>query len=282
MTRGQRRTMKRFPSGAVSLLLCSSLALASARGAGAQESVSTQADAPQKPALTADQIVSRMQEKNHERELALRKLQGTRFYRVEYRGFFGNREAEAVVGYNFASPDNKEFVVVSQSGSKFIFEHVIKGLLDGEKEAATPENRSRTALSPRNYDFTLDDEETAREASRYVLKVIPKNDNKFLYRGKIWIDASDFAVARIEGEPAKTPSFWVKKSEVRHWYEKVGDFWLPAENKTESAIRLGGRALLSIEYKDYKLTETAPLEPSEGAQNDGNSSLASTANPPLR
>lgn len=273
--------MNRFRSGAVSLLLCSVLALTNARTAASQESASAHPGASQKPALTADQIVTRMQEKNHERELALRKLQGTRVYRVEYRGVFGDREAEAVVGYNFASPDSKEFVVVSQSGSKFIFDHVIKGLLDGEKEAATAENRNRTALSPQNYDFTLDDAETAKEASLYVLNVIPKNDNKFLYRGKIWIDADDFAVARIEAQPAKTPSFWVKKSEVRHKYEKVGDFWLPAENKTESVIRLGGRALLSIEYTDYKLTETAPLEPAESAHNDGNASLSSAVNAPL-
>jgi hypothetical protein len=278
---GRGKTIRRFPAGAVSLLFCLALAMAKARGAGAQESASAEAGVSPRPALTADQIVSRMQERNHERERALRKLQGTRFYRVEYRGFFGDREAEAVVGYNFSSPDNKEFVVISQSGSKFIFDHVIKGLLEGEKEAATAENRSRTALSPRNYDFTLDAAESAKETSRYVLNVIPKNDNKFLYRGKIWIDSGDFAVARIHAQPAKTPSFWVKKSEVHHEYEKVGDFWLPAENKTESVIRLGGRALLSIEYKDYKLTETAPLEPTESANNGGNSSLASVANAPL-
>lgn len=28
---------------------------------------------------------------------------------------------------------------------------------------------------------------------------------------------------------------------------------------------MGGRALLSIEYKDYQLTETAPLEANENA-----------------
>jgi hypothetical protein len=96
--------------------------------------------------------------------------------------------------------------------------------------------------------------------------LIPKHDDKFLYRGKIWVDAKDFAVSRIEAEPAKSPSFWVKRSEVRHRYEKIGDFWLPAENKTESTMRMGGRALLSIEYKDYRFTETVPLKPVEPAE----------------
>ena len=262
----RERAMNRFPSRAGLVLFCGALALGNARGPRAQEAAGQPAAPAPKPALTAGQIVSRVQERNHERELALRKLEGVRVYRIEYRGFFGPHDAEAVINYNFASPDKREFTVVSQTGSKFIFDHVIKGLMDGEKEAATKENRRRTALSPQNYDFTLDDAETARDATRYVLNVIPKNDNKFLYRGKVWIDATDFAVARIEAEPARTPSFWVKKSEVRHRFEKVGDFWLPAENKTESVIRLGGRALLSIEYKDYKLTDAAPLAPPESAR----------------
>ena len=71
---------------------------------------------------------------------------------------------------------------------------------------------------------------------------------------------------RIEGEPAKNPSLWIKKTEVKHRYVKVNDFWLPAENHTESVIRLGGRAILSIEYKDYKITKASPLPGNETAR----------------
>jgi hypothetical protein len=105
--------------------------------------------------------------------------------------------------------------------------------------------------------------ETSEGGPTYVLAVEPKSHNKFLYRGKIWVDAKDYALTRIEAEPAKSPSFWVKKSEINHKYEKVDEFWLPAENRTDSTIRLGGHALLSIEYSDYKITEAAPLAGAE-------------------
>jgi hypothetical protein len=36
---------------------------------------------------------------------------------------------------------------------------------------------------------------------------------------------------------------------------KVGDFWLPARNESVSYIRLGGRATLTIEYKDYRVID---------------------------
>jgi hypothetical protein len=249
----------------IGLFFVAAATLAMSNVAAAQEPSNPPVLSMQKPALTAEQIVSRLQEKNHEREVALRRLHGTRIYRVHYDGFFGTREGEAVVSYNYVSPNHKEFVVQSQTGAKFILNHVIKGLLEGEKEASREENRQRTALSSRNYNFTLADAETALEQSQYVLNVLPKHDDKFLYRGKIWVDSVDFSVTRIEAEPAKSPSFWVKKSEVHHRYQKIGDFWLPAENRTESTMRMGGRALLSIEYKDYQLTETAPLEAKENA-----------------
>src|SRR5262249_41849868 len=152
--------------------------------------------------------------------------EGERMYQVRYDGFFGRRESQALVKCTYTSPNEKQFEVVSQTGSKLIFDHVIKGLLNAEKEAADQENRRRTSLTSSNYEFTLDEDENAREPSQYVLDVIPKHNNKYLYRGKIWVDAKDFAVSRIEAEPAKNPSFWVKKTQVRHRYEKVGEFWL--------------------------------------------------------
>lgn len=209
--------------------------------------------------LTADQVITNLVEKNKERAQALHEFQGMRIYRMQYRGFPGDRDAEMVVKAAYQSPASKEFTVVSQSGSKFIIDHVFKKLLEGEQEAQDEENRKRTALDTTNYDFVLDQYEVTPAGAQYVLSVLPKSKNKFLYRGKIWVDAKDFAVVRIEAEPAKSPSFWIKKSEIRHTYTKVSDFWLPAENHTESLIRLGGRAVLSIEYKDYKIGEAGPV-----------------------
>jgi len=245
----------------VASICCGGLALLKALPAAAR-----QADPPavvvdaQKPPLTVGEVVTRLVERNREREEALQKFQGTRVYSLKYTGFLGTHSAEMTVSVNYTSPDNKDFTIVSQSGTKFIVDHVLKGLLDGEKEAANPENKQRTALNASNYEFTLAGYETSEATPQYVLNVKPKKDSKFVYRGKIWVDGTDFAVTRIQAEPAKSPSFWVKKSEVNHRYEKVDEFWLPAENKTESLIRLGGRAELSIEYQNYRITQAAPVE----------------------
>ena len=206
--------------------------------------------------LPIEQVVKNLQERNAERAAALDQYEATRVYRMRYRGFPSDRDAEMVVNTVYRAPNSKQFTIVSQTGSKFILEHIFNKLLEGELEAANEENRRQTALTTENYDFTLAGYEVAPDGGRYVLNLVPKTKNKFLYRGKIWVDANEFAVVRIKGEPGKNPSFWIKKTEVEHEYEKVGDFWLPAANHTESVIRLGGVAQLSIEYKNYRGLKT--------------------------
>jgi hypothetical protein len=238
------------------LLLC---AVVLVRPAAQAQLAGDRASSIQSAPLPVEDVVKNLQQRNALRAAALDQLLSTRVYRMQYRGFLGDRDAEMVVRATFHAPSSKEFTVVSQTGSKFIIDRIFKKLLEGEQEAASDENRRRTAVSAENYDFTLAGYENSSDGARYILSLLPKTKNKFLYRGKIWIDARDFAVVKIEGEPGKSPSVWIKKTEIAHKYVKVNDFWLPAENHTESAIRLGGRAILSIEYRDYQITKANPL-----------------------
>ena len=112
-----------------------------------------------------------------------------------------------------------------------------------------------TLLNRDNYNFELVGYEPSKTGGQYVLQVVPKQKSKYVYRGKVWVDGTDFAVTRIEAEPAQNPSFWTKKNEIHHEYEKVEAFWLPARNESVSYIRLGGRATLTIEYKNYRVTD---------------------------
>jgi hypothetical protein len=88
----------------------------------------------------------------------------------------------------------------------------------------------------------------------YVLGVKPRTKGKFLYNGRIWVDAEDFAVTRLEAQPAKNPSFWTKHSEIEEVYMQVGDFWLSARNHSITKIRFGGSAELTIQYQNYTIT----------------------------
>lgn len=216
--------------------------------------------------LSAEDVVHNLVQMNLHRSQALFAYQGTRVYRVEYHGFPGARSAEMVVNMKYLSPETKEFVIQSMTGSKLIIEKVFKKLLEAEKEALIPENQHRSSLTEENYRFTLLGCENEIWGAAYILKVEPRTKDRFLYRGKIWVNAEDFAVVRLEAEPAKNPSFWTGKAEIVQQYRKVSDFWLPAFNRSVTSIRFGGRAELTIDYKDYEITQandvsSLPLSP---------------------
>jgi membrane peptidoglycan carboxypeptidase len=204
--------------------------------------------------LSADQVVDSLVRNNQERAQALLHSEGTRIYHLAYRGFPSDRDAEMTVKAIYDSPSSKEFKVVSSSGSKLILNRVFKKLMESETEAAQPAVAAQTQLNRDNYNFELVGYETSSTGGQYVLHVTPKSHSKYVYVGKVWVDAVDFAVTHIEVEPTQNPSFWTKKSEIRHEYKKVGAFWLPVRNESVSYIRLGGRATLTIEYTDYHLT----------------------------
>src|ERR1700693_6323388 len=210
--------------------------------------------------LSVDQVVNNLVRNDKERAQALRHYESTRVYRLSYRGFPGDRDAEMTVAATYDSPSTKSFRVISQTGSKLIVDRVFKRLLESEKEAAEPDMHARTLLNRPNYDIALVGYESSDKGSQYVLAVYPKTRSKYLYRGKVWVDATDFAVTRIDAEPAQNPSFWTKKSEIHHEYMKVQDFWLPRRNESISYIRLGGRATLTIEYNDSRVVDARPSE----------------------
>jgi hypothetical protein len=203
--------------------------------------------------LSPDEVVDNLVRKNQERSHALLRADATRVYHLTYRGFPGDREAEMTVEATFEQPHEKTFKVLSQSGSKMISERVFKKLLESEKEAADPKVSAQTQLSRENYDFQFAGFEPSESGGQYLFNVVPKSKSKYVYHGKIWVDGTDFAVTRIEAEPAQNPSFWTKKSEIHHEYQKVQGFWLPVRNESVSFVRLGGRATLTIEYTNYRI-----------------------------
>jgi hypothetical protein len=252
------KTETRLPFHSCLLMLTLLICIRSWQPAWAQQpgSFASVANAP----LTTEQIVKNLVGMNLERAQALHAYHGTRTYRVEYRGFPRTYSAEMIVDVNYRSPGTKEFTIQSATGSKMIIDQVFKKLLLAEQETLAADAQRRAALNGDNYDFTLVGYESTPFGSMYVLSVEPKTKDKFLYRGRIWVDAEDFAVARLEAQPGKSPSFWTKNSEVVQVYMKVSEFWLPASNHSVAGIRLGGRAELTIQYNNYQITSAGPID----------------------
>jgi hypothetical protein len=163
------------------------------------------------------------------------------------------RRADMLVQVSCDSNGAKQFSVVSEEGSGAIRKHLFQKLLSEETEASRRGTRNGTRLTPANYDFQIVGQETLETGLAYVLQVSPKTPSKYLIDGKIWVDANDYSIVRIEGQPARNPSFWVHDVHFVHTYQKVGQFWFASSTDTTSQVRIFGDSELTIENIDYKL-----------------------------
>jgi hypothetical protein len=214
------------------------------------------AQAAQPAALTSTQIVDEMQRRNQARTNDLKAVKSTRRYEVEYRGFPKTIVARMEVEYSYTASTGKSFRILSQSGSKMLCDKVLKRAVESEKEAS--QDRNATALSAANYKFQLVGSENLNGRPAYILDVEPLTASKFLIRGKVWVDAADFAVVKIEAEPAKNPSFWIARTRIQQICAPTGGFWLPERNRSETKVRVGGTAVFTIDYGTYQIEPNGP------------------------
>jgi outer membrane lipoprotein-sorting protein len=206
-------------------------------------------------AQTAAQIVDQMQRHNQARTEALKELQSIRHYQVEYRGFSKVIDAKMEVEYHYDAATGKSFRIVTQSGSKMLCEKVLKRAVESEKEAS--QDKAATALTAANYRFSLMGSENLGGRPAYLLEVEPLVASKFLFKGKIWVDAAEYALVKMEVEPAKNPSFWIARTRILQTFVKTGAFWLPERNQSESKVRIGGTAVFTIDYGTYRAESKA-------------------------
>lgn len=150
-------------------------------------------------------------------------------------------DSEVMAEISFVPPTKKDYSITKTNGSGQ-GERVVRRVLDHEQEMTA--QWERTALTVENYNFELLGEEVNNGHRCFVLKMIPKRDSKDLIVGRALIDAETFNVVSMEGELAKTPSWWVKKVQLTLHFGEVKGMWLQTSAKADADIRVFGKHVL--------------------------------------
>jgi hypothetical protein len=208
---------------------------------------------------TADEVVARMMAHDEQHQAAFRGYTAQRRYVLENRNH--GKRAEMLVRMICGDDGSKHFEVLSSDGWGGARKHVFPRLLDAEIEAARPAVRERSRITPENYSFAMIGTDRVRGRLAYVLEIEPKTSNKYLARGRIWVDAVEYAIMRLEGEPAKNPSFWLKSVHFVHEYDKSGSLWVPVLDRSLTDVRIFGVTEMTIEYFDYASNASPLLTP---------------------
>src|SRR5262249_15885082 len=161
--------------------------------------------------------------------------------------------AQVLAQVDFQPPDSKSYVIREASGNDR-GEKIVRKLLDHER--ATSQQHGDLELTAENYDFTFLREELRNGARCYVVQLTPKRKEKNLLNGAIWVDANTYLIHHIEGELAKSPSFWLKEVHLSMDFNNVSGMWLRTSTEAVASVRFFGQH--TMHERDVKY-ETAPI-----------------------
>ncbi|MBI4455960.1 MAG: outer membrane lipoprotein-sorting protein [Acidobacteria bacterium] len=206
---------------------------------------------------SVETIIARMAQARAKNEALFRPYVVTRDYTL-----FGKErqkiKSQVVADVTFVPPDFKKYAIQHSQGTG-LGEKIVRRMLEGEAEITKD---SSTDLSPDNYDFRFIGEEEVKGQRCYVLELLPRRKDKNLLRGSIWIDASTYLLRRTEGEPAKSPSWWLRDVRIAFVYGDVGGMWLQTASESTANVRILGRHTMVSRDVEYKISELVALESS--------------------
>jgi outer membrane lipoprotein-sorting protein len=200
--------------------------------------------------LTADMddILARMAQAREENQALLKPYVVTRLYVLVGKDA-DKKKSEVTAEVSFVPPNVKKYEIKQTEGSG-LGERIVRRMLDGETQIV--KDYGSTDYTVANYDFGLEGEELLDGHRCYVIALSPKRKDKTLLRGNIWVDAATFRVRRMEADPAKSPSWWLKDPHVIFTYGDVDGMWLQTASEFTTSVRIFGRHTMTSHDVKYE------------------------------
>jgi hypothetical protein len=179
----------------------------------------------------------------------------TEHYAV-FRGHDESKQvADMVVKTTYRKESGKSFAIVSQSGSSFWRSEVLDRLLDNEKRMSQPTNVESALINSSNYEMSLAQNSEQKLDGRdcVVLDIAPRRSSEFLFKGKLWVDAHDYAIIQLKGTAGKSAFFLASAAEVTRQYTEISSFPMATHAKAVSGSALLGQTVVKIDYTNYSL-----------------------------
>jgi outer membrane lipoprotein-sorting protein len=193
-------------------------------------------------------VVDRMLRTQQENKAKVRPFTVKRDYQLLDKQ--DQQKAQVVANITVLPPDSKQYNIESSSGG--MGEKVLRDVLS--KETESTKDAQRKELSLENYDFQLLGEETLDGQRCFLLSMNPRREEKDLLRGKLWVDAGTYNIRRVEGTPAKNPSWWLHDLQIFMSFAEVDGMWMRTFTHAVANVRFKGKYVMESRDLEYRFT----------------------------
>ena len=149
--------------------------------------------------------------------------------------------------------------VIDEGGSDLIRKRVFRSMLENEEQVFASGDAARSSFTANNYELTP---AVSAEPGLVKLFARPKRKDITLIDGAVYITDTDADLVRVEGQLAKTPSFWTRRVEVVKQYGRVAGLRVPVRVESTAQIRLAGTSTMTMTY-DYQMINGVTIAPSQ-------------------
>ncbi len=77
--------------------------------------------------------------------------------------------------------------------------------------------------------------------------------SQYLFNGKLWVDAQDFAIVQLKGTASKSAFFLASAAEVTRQYDEIRELPMATHAEAVSGSALLGQTVVKIDYSNYQL-----------------------------
>jgi len=153
------------------------------------------------------------------------------------------------------------WAVVSEGGSGYIRNKVLRKALEGEAAAIRNNDPANAALNEANYVFAVTRAAAAakRKAAAAVdepppagvarLFITPKRKDILLVEGALVLAEIDGDLLQVEGRLSKAPSFWTRSVDIVRRYARIGGVRVPVATESTANVRIAGRSEFRMTYR---------------------------------
>ena len=157
--------------------------------------------------------------------------------------------------------DGFRYTVVSERGSEYVRNKVLKAVLKREQELVNAGDCRRSEITADNYEFQAAPE---GDGERHVI-LKPKRKDVLLVDGRMFLSQDGSDLLRVEGRLSKNPSFWTSLVNVIRHYARLDGVRVPVSTESVAKVKVAGLSRLEVQY-EYQTINGRAVSPAAAAR----------------